>query len=473
MSFGPSPANKSRKTSSSKPANNRTVSSSKTSTHAVSHSNANESTPVKIHSTGRSSNVYTPGVSLKNVYNEGRFAGSSIPLNVDHPISATRSTASPPASLEGLGSPSSSPTLNSTITMSSSKSKKPSLGNEEEDIEEIATPGVRSDASNEASSSKPPQSGNTGERSDASEKVDKDGSSHKDKGKAAERTREFNIPPLIKGAEISKDYPLIFYKFKDVLLLYDEPLFSSVSRYYAPYSSAAHHDPLTPFGVHEDGRMPGRSMDDSCFLRETIIRWEHQMETFPFGDRFKSVKDYANHFPSLHFDYTSILELSRPNDQLSLFSIGLEPLRSIGHLVLGLNQILDCLPKFIDSSQRSTFVLDQNFTLLKAIEIHRDPDVILASLKGLQIRTKVSLDRIDLYLRRIQLTYAPNFIEPSEADGSYYSTVASEQMEFIEGSAEDHLGKLFSRKDYSSAMQDSKGVLNKFLQNAVDGGYQA
>ncbi|THU96576.1 hypothetical protein K435DRAFT_566004, partial [Dendrothele bispora CBS 962.96] len=207
-------------------------------------------------------------------------------------------------------------------------------------------------------------------------------------------------------------------------------------------------DVLVPFGVQDNGSMPGRSAEDSCLLRDAVIRWSNDMDVFPFGDRFLSVKDYALHFPSLYHDRSQLLELKQPNDNPTLYTIGIEPLRAIGHMVLGLNQVLDSLPQFIDSSQTVNFILDPHFLFIKALEIHLDPDVILVTLKGLQRRTKDATERIDMYLKRIQVTYAPSEFNPSEGAASIWSTAPSERCEFDHGSAEENMGKLFSRKDY-------------------------
>ncbi|THV01515.1 hypothetical protein K435DRAFT_853653 [Dendrothele bispora CBS 962.96] len=437
MSFGPPPNPTSRKPS------NTTLgvaavagSQTRVTSHSLSHQNANESPSNKSRSTGPSSNVATPGISLKNVVLGPRGSKSSETMNLE----STPSKQGPRNPKDSLNV---STTRNEEVRGGASSHLRSDTGEEESPLssfdeeEEVLTPTPR-----------------------------------KDKGKSVASNSTLKVPIERSVFEEEKSYPHIFSKFHDVIPLFDEPLYSSISRYYAPFNHASDYDILLPFGVLENGSMPGRSAEDSCLLRDAITRWEGRMDVFPFGDRFSTVREFALQFPFSYVDRSQVLELTQPDGKASLYTIGTESLRAIGHMVLALNQILEGLPLFIDSSQRINFVLDPNFLFLKALEIHGDPDVIVVTLKGLQMRTKGATERVDMYLKRIQVTYVPSETNPSEAAASFYSTTPSERLGFESGTAEENMGRLLSRSEYRNAIHDHNGVASRMINLAVEKGYE-
>ncbi|THU84833.1 hypothetical protein K435DRAFT_869882 [Dendrothele bispora CBS 962.96] len=343
MSFGPPPNNPTRKASGpaalagglATPSNQTRITS-----HSLSHQNANESTPTKLRTTGPSSNVNTPAVSLKNVVTGSR---SNKPPGIMNPQPVPSSSNSD-----------STATAPSRPNQQTHKDKSSSATIREDEAEEDDTPKPRSDTifgSSPLTSFEDNEKEEPGVRTTATEDFSIPTSSQsQDKGKGKASGPTLEVPSGRKGFQNNKVYFHIFSKFKDVVPLFDEPIYSSISRYYAPFNHATDYDVLIPFGVLENGSMPGRSAEDSCLLRDAVIRWSNNMDVFPFGDRFLSVKDYALHFPSLYYDHSQLLELKQPDGNPTLFTVGIESLHAIGHMVLGLNQVLDSFHRLIPNS---------------------------------------------------------------------------------------------------------------------------
>ncbi|THU86038.1 hypothetical protein K435DRAFT_868675 [Dendrothele bispora CBS 962.96] len=286
MSFGPPPNSTTRKPSNSTVAGPQT----RITSHSLSHQNVNKSPSNKSRSTGPSSNVATPGISLKNVVVGPRGSKSLETMNPESTPSK-QSTRAPKDSLN--------PTVarseevkggnSSLLRLDAGEEESPSSSLDEE--EEVLTPTPR-----------------------------------KDKGKGVVGVNTLRVPIERSEFEEEKSYPPIFSKFHDVIPLFDEPLYSSISCYYAPFNHASDYDILIPFGVSDNGSMPGRSAEDSCLLRDAITQWEGRMDIFPFGDRYSSVKEFALQFPLAYVDRSHILELTQPNGKASLFTIGTESL---------------------------------------------------------------------------------------------------------------------------------------------------
>ncbi|THU85787.1 hypothetical protein K435DRAFT_868924, partial [Dendrothele bispora CBS 962.96] len=76
-----------------------------------------------------------------------------------------------------------------------------------------------------------------------------------------------------------------------------------------------------------------------------------------------------------------------------------------------------------------------------------------------------------MYLKRIQITYAPSEVNPLEGAVSFYSTTPSERTELDHGIAEENMGKLLSRRDYYTAIPDVNGAASRMLNAAVQKGY--
>ena len=55
-------------------------------------------------------------------------------------------------------------------------------------------------------------------------------------------------------------------------MIYDEPLSASLSRYHRRFNPAIDDDPLVFFGG-VDGRLPGKSLEDSQGIRDILWRW--------------------------------------------------------------------------------------------------------------------------------------------------------------------------------------------------------
>ncbi|THV04113.1 hypothetical protein K435DRAFT_851295 [Dendrothele bispora CBS 962.96] len=291
MSFGPPPVSASRKASN--PVVGSTSSASpqvRVTSHTLSHQHSNDPSSVKSRSTGPSSNVATPGISLKNVVLGPRVVKPSEATNLE----STPSKQGPRTLKDSLN----------PVTARSEEVKGSSSSHLRSDAGEEESPLTSLDDEEETLTPTP----------------------RKDKGKGVAGSNTLKVPVERSVFEEEKSYPHIFSKFHDVIPLFDEPLYSSISRYYAPFNHASDYDILLPFGVLENGSMPGRSAEDSCLLRDAITRWEGRMDVFPFGDRFSTVKEFALQFPFSYVDRSHVLELSQPDGKASLYTIGTESL---------------------------------------------------------------------------------------------------------------------------------------------------
>ncbi|THU86039.1 hypothetical protein K435DRAFT_868676 [Dendrothele bispora CBS 962.96] len=96
----------------------------------------------------------------------------------------------------------------------------------------------------------------------------------------------------------------------------------------------------------------------------------------------------------------------------------------------------------------------------------------MVTLKGLQMRTKGATDRVDMYLKRVQVTYFHSEMNLSEDAVSFYSTTPSERLGFESGTAKENLGRLLSRSEYRNAIHDYNGVTSRMINVAVERGYE-
>ncbi|THU82053.1 hypothetical protein K435DRAFT_692297, partial [Dendrothele bispora CBS 962.96] len=249
--------------------------------------------------------------------------------------------------------------------------------------------------------------------------------------------------------------PPILLRFNEIVGLFDEPLHTSCRKFHFPYEPPNDKDPLSHYGVLSDGTFPDLSLEETDILRDVVIRWETRHTACPFGTRYDTIKAYATFFSENYYDHSSLTQIvPRPMSRYSstCWSVGADTLMAVGHMSLGIVQILETLSGFWDPSMGSAFVLDPRFKFLQILEEHHDPSVSLLALQALQTRTSIAVKRINAYLRYLQMRYAPGEIDDSEAVESLYSMVSSERAVFGQESGEEELGKLLARPQYKLAI---------------------
>ncbi|KAJ7027590.1 hypothetical protein C8F04DRAFT_1266830 [Mycena alexandri] len=132
----------------------------------------------------------------------------------------------------------------------------------------------------------------------------------------------------------------IFVSLAKHLDIFDEDLETSLARYHPVLDPNQDDDPLLPYGA-EDGGMPGKTLEETKLLRDTVTRW-----TLPHGQwDWSSLDEGVQEFASLRMTFSDINGYHSKSGS-TLFSLNHHTLDRIAQLTLVVHQILKALYEF-------------------------------------------------------------------------------------------------------------------------------
>lgn len=200
-----------------------------------------------------------------------------------------------------------------------------------------------------------------------------------------------------------------------------EPLLLSVQRWHAKYIPGSHIDPLFEFGI-VDGCLPGRSIEETAFFRNIVLRW-----SMPHCQCFwDSLPDAVEEFTSRDFTVRDLVPVAQ--DDLSFYSMLAPRLNQIAQMELALTQVLQGLTDFLQQDRGVAFTLDPNFNLVRLLAWHDNPTEMILTLPVIQDRARLAVKHIKKLFNQVRANLLP--YDETKSVSSYNSTTPEERRQY-------------------------------------------
>ncbi|KAG6914376.1 hypothetical protein DXG01_000712 [Tephrocybe rancida] len=243
------------------------------------------------------------------------------------------------------------------------------------------------------------------------------------------------------------------------VIMFDEPLHASVECYHQRYDPQRDDDPLLQYGA-VDGRLPGKSAEETIALQDAVIRWTQPhmdlvWETLPLA-----VADFKDHQVSLE----NISEYVC--DDVHMYGLEAPELDEATHIVLAIEQIFAALAQFAQDNRKAAFRLDPKFGFIRLLAWHHSAEEIRVTHAVVRKRTSVAVKHIQRLLNSIRTL----FMDSLEVDSvsSYDSSLPHIQNTFGNDSPRVEALRLAARPEYAREMT---GSLNEAREEMVLSNY--
>ncbi|KAJ7269462.1 hypothetical protein C8J57DRAFT_1007458, partial [Mycena rebaudengoi] len=197
-------------------------------------------------------------------------------------------------------------------------------------------------------------------------------------------------------------------------------------------------DPLLPFGV-EDGRLPGKTVEETMHFRDVVMRWMLPHRTWGW----ESIEEGLTELKDVKPSKKELFAFG--TKEATVYSLGEFHLEHLGHLTLAVTQILEGIYEFQNKPFRQCFFVDLNWQLLRLMEENLSRSEILVSFASLQHRLRQAVKHIDRQLNAIKRVYGR---EGLDIMSSVDSTLSSVHSDFGREEPQVELSKLLRRPDY-------------------------
>lgn len=228
---------------------------------------------------------------------------------------------------------------------------------------------------------------------------------------------------VLETSNLDGSYPRILagIRYVNHLDVCVEPLLLSVQKWHARYVPGMDVDPLFEFGIL-DGRLPGRSLEDTAHLRNIVLRW-----STPHCQCFwDSLPEAVEEFASRNFTVRDLIPVA--HDDLSYYSMLPARLTQIGQMILALTQVIQGLADFLHQDRGVAFTLDPNFSLIRLLAWHENPTEMVLTLPVLQDRAQLAVKHIKKLFNAARAALLP--YEEARSVSSFNSTVAEERRAY-------------------------------------------
>ncbi|KAF9471208.1 hypothetical protein BDN70DRAFT_820303, partial [Pholiota conissans] len=204
----------------------------------------------------------------------------------------------------------------------------------------------------------------------------------------------------------------------DRFVLYDEPLHTSVERFYIPWNQWTQVDPLSVLGA-VDGIIPGRKSEECIHLRDIIRRWSQ-----PDSDcTWESIEMAVETIKNSSIFIKDFVPFNTENGTFYSFH---HRLFLLAKLILALNQIIRASAEFFYGAEAQIYTVDNEYKLVRLLAWHDNPEVMLATYIVLQQRCTIACKHVKKYLNQIQDAFQTN--ADNYSISSFDSTVPSERI---------------------------------------------
>ncbi|KAF8988658.1 hypothetical protein BDZ89DRAFT_916549, partial [Hymenopellis radicata] len=200
-------------------------------------------------------------------------------------------------------------------------------------------------------------------------------------------------------------------------------------------------DPLTQFG-DVDGVLPGRSKEESLWIRELVIRISYPHA----GNFWRNLPEGIGEVLRTVITRDDLTRVIRPGDPLAIpdWSLATEFLELFAHVALALTQSLDAFHTFL-WVEKAGYQLDPSWKLIRAMEVCQSAPCLLITIGVWQERLRNGQLRLERYLLALRgLWIKDDRVRFPELE----STVSNIRTHEGSGSGETEVGKYLLRLGY-------------------------
>ncbi|EDQ99964.1 uncharacterized protein LACBIDRAFT_334598 [Laccaria bicolor S238N-H82] len=200
-------------------------------------------------------------------------------------------------------------------------------------------------------------------------------------------------------------------------------------------------DPLIFFGGI-DGKLPGKSLEDSQGIRDLLWRWSAPH----VQGLWVNLPTMIDSFPQVRLTPEYIHELTV--DSVKYYSVPSVLLEEIAQLYLAMYQILRAFQTLLGEGDRQLFAFDPEWKMLHLLAWHTNKKDILLTFVVLQRRCQVCNSHIKEYFNAMRKIFLQS--DEQQSVSTLYSTRPSVRSRFGQDEAHEEVGKLLLRSDYEA-----------------------
>ncbi|KAJ7668764.1 hypothetical protein DFH06DRAFT_982847 [Mycena polygramma] len=208
----------------------------------------------------------------------------------------------------------------------------------------------------------------------------------------------------------------LFKSFGYPYNIWDESLSNSVARYHPDFDPAKDDDPIAMYGA-TDGRLDGKTAEESINFRDIIMRWTQPHAQWYWDDLAEGVLWFSRR----KFTREDLQAYGEKGD--IVYSLNRIHLELMGQLELAMHQILNGLYDFMGKTGNSRFQLDPEWKFLRLMESNPSRSAILSAASSMQLRLERAASRVHICLDAVRRTFGLDGLDTLSSVDSTRSSV--------------------------------------------------